>query len=124
MEITTSQMQGRVPVTVLQVSGTVDSSTFQDFTNAMRSAIDDGAKYLLIDISGVPFMSSAGIRSLNEIALLLRKKFPQEKVGWTPKSTRLKILKPSARVEDVLKISGVDSTLEIFDELEKAIASF
>ena len=124
MEITTSQTQGRVPVTVLQVSGTVDSSTFQDFTNAMRSAIDDGAKYLLIDISGVPFMSSAGIRSLNEIALLLRKKFPQEKVGWTPKSTRLKILKPSARVEDVLKISGVDSTLEIFDELEKAIASF
>lgn len=117
-------MQGRVPVTVLQISGTVDSSTFQDFTNAMRSAIDDGAKYLLIDISGVPFMSSAGIRSLNEIALLLRKKFPQEKVGWTPKSTRLKLLKPSARVEDVLKISGVDSTLEIFDELEKAIASF
>ncbi|MFZ5858786.1 MAG: STAS domain-containing protein [Chloroflexota bacterium] len=124
MEITTSQMQGRVSVTVLQVSGTVDSSAFQDFTNAMRSAIEDGAKYLLIDISGVPFMSSAGIRSLNEIALLLRKKFPQEKVGWTPKSTRLKLLKPSARVEDVLKISGVDSTLEIFDELEKAIASF
>lgn len=124
MEITTSQIQGRVSVTVLQVSGTVDSATFQDFTSAMRSAVENGAKFLLIDLAGVPFMSSAGIRSLNEIALLLRKKFPQEKVGWTPKSTRLKLLKPSARVEDVLKISGVDSTLEIFDELKKAIASF
>jgi anti-anti-sigma factor len=111
-------------VTVLQVSGTVDSSTFQDFTNAMRSAIEGGAEFLLLDLEGVPFMSSAGIRSLNEVALLLRKKFPQEKLGWTPKSSRIKLLKPSVRVEDVLKISGVDSTLEIFDDLEKAIASF
>ena len=90
----------------------------------MRSTIDGGAKFLLVDLAEVPFMSSAGIRSLNEIALLLRKKFPQEKVGWTPKSTRLKLLKPTIRVEDVLKISGVDSTLEIFDDLEKAVASF
>ncbi len=117
-------MQGRAIVTVLQVSGTVDSSTFQDFTNAMRSAIEGGAEFLLLDLEGVPFMSSAGIRSLNEVALLLRKKFPQEKLGWTPKSSRIKLLKPSARVEDVLNISGVDSTLEIFDDLEKAIASF
>ena len=78
MEITTSQIQGRVPVTVLRVQGTVDSSTFQDFTNIMRTAIDGGAEFLLLDLTEVPFMSSAGIRSLNEISMFLRKKFPQE----------------------------------------------
>jgi anti-anti-sigma factor len=124
MEITTSQMQGRATVTILRVSGTVDSSTFQDFTNTMRGAIEGGAEFLLLDLEGIPFMSSAGIRSLNEIALLLRKKFPQEKLGWTPKSSRIKLLKPSARVADVLKISGVDSAFEIFYELDKAISSF
>jgi anti-sigma B factor antagonist len=124
MEITTSQMQGRVPVTVMHIQGTVDSSTFQEFTNAMRSAVEGGAEFLLIDLEEVPFMSSAGIRSLNEISLLLRKKFPQEKLGWTPRSTRLKLLNPAIRVSDVFKMSGVDSVLEIHSDLEKAIASY
>ena len=124
MEITTSQIQGRVPVTVLRVQGTVDSSTFQDFTNIMRTAIDGGAEFLLLDLTEVPFMSSAGIRSLNEISMFLRKKFPQEKLGWTPRSSRLKLLNPSIRVDEVFKISGVDTIFEIHSEMEEAVASF
>ena len=124
MEITTSQIQGRVPVTVLRVQGTVDSSTFQDFTNIMRTAIDGGAEFLLLDLTEVPFMSSAGIRSLNEISMFLLKKFPQEKLGWTPRSSRLKLLNPSIRVDEVFKISGVDTVFEIHSEMEEAVASF
>jgi anti-sigma B factor antagonist len=124
MKITTSQLQGRVPVTVLHVQGAVDSSTFQDFTNAMRTAVEGGAEFLLLDLAEVPFMSSAGIRSLNEITLFLRKKFPQEKLGWTPRSSRLKLLNPKERVSDVFKMSGVDAIFEIHTELEQAVASF
>lgn len=124
MEITTSQMHGRVPVTVLRVQGAVDSSTFQDFSRAMRAAIDGGAEFLLLDLAEVPFMSSAGIRSLNEISLYLRKKFPQENLGWTPRSSRLKLLNPKDRLSEVFKISGVDAIFEIHSDLEQAIASF
>lgn len=113
-------MQGRVPVTVLRVQGAVDSSTFQGFTAAMRNAIEGGAEYLLLDLAGVPFVSSAGIRSLNEIALLLHKKFAdQEK-----RSSRLKLLNPAERVLETLKISGVDAVFEIHANLENAVASF
>jgi anti-sigma B factor antagonist len=124
MEITTSQRQGRVPVTVFHIRGMVDSSTYQDFTNALRTAIDSGAEFLLLDLAEVSYMSSAGIRSLNEISLFLRKKFPQEKLGWTPRSTRLKLLNPSDRVAEVMKVSGVDSVFEFYSDLEQAIASF
>jgi hypothetical protein len=40
MEITTSQVQGRVLVTVFHIQGTVASSTFQGFSNALRAAIE------------------------------------------------------------------------------------
>ncbi len=122
MDITTSKMQGRVAVTVLHVRGQVDSSTYQEFSAAMRNAIEGGAEHLLLDLAQVAYMSSAGIRSLNEISLLLRRKFPQE--GQSPRSGHLKLFNPTDRVFDVLKMSGVDAFFETHTNLEKAVASF
>jgi len=124
MEITTSQLQGRAPVTVFHIRGTVDSSTYQDFMNALRAAIEGGAEFLLIDLAEVSYMSSAGIRSLNEISLVLRNKYPQENVAKSLRSNHLRLLNPSDRVFDSLKISGVDAFFETYTNLEKAIASF
>jgi anti-anti-sigma factor len=124
MEITTSQLQGRVPVTVFHIQGVVDSSTYQEFTERMRQAIESGAEYLLLDLAGVFFMSSAGIRSLNEISLYLRKKFPQETAGKEKRSKHLKLLNPRERVLDALKMSGVGMFFEIHSNIEKAVASF
>jgi anti-anti-sigma factor len=124
MDITTSQMQGRVPVTVFHVQGVVDSASYQKFTATLREAIENGAEYLLLDLAGVYFMSSAGIRSLNEISLFLRQKFPQEPQGRPPVSKHVKLLNPRERVLDVLKVSGVDAFFEIHANLEQAVASF
>ena len=123
MDITTSKMQGRVPVTVLHVRGEVDSSTYQEFSAELRKAIDGGAEHLLLDLAQVTYMSSAGIRSLNEISLLLRKKYPHEN-GQGLRSSHLKLLNPTDRVFDVLKMSGVDTFFETNTNLEKAVASF
>lgn len=113
-------MQGRVPVTVLHVQGMVDSATYQDFTTYMKNAIAGGAEYLLLDLAGVSYMSSAGIRSLNEMSLFLKGKFAdQGKV-----SSRLKLLNPTERVLDTFKISGVNVFFEIYASLESAVASF
>jgi len=124
MEITTSQLKGRVPVTVFHVQGVVDSSTYQEFNERLRQAVEGGAEYLLLDLAGVFFMSSAGIRSLNEISLYLRKKFPQETASKGKRSRHLKLLNPRERVLDVLKMSGVGMFFEIHADLEKAVASF
>lgn len=122
MEITTSQKQGRIPVAVFQIQGTVDSANYQDFSRRLREQVDAGADYLLLDLSGVSYMSSAGIRSLNELSLLLRGKFPQDEKSRMSK--RVKLLNPQERVLDVLKLSGVDQVFEIHANLETALASF
>jgi anti-anti-sigma factor len=121
MEITISQKTARVSVTVVQVQGMVDSSTYQEFTSAARTAIEAGAQYLLVDLTQCEYMSSAGIRSLNEIFLLFRKKYPDEK---SPRSQHLKLYNPSDNLREVLAISGVDTFFEIHTNLETAIASF
>ena len=122
MEITTSQMQGRVAVTILHIRGEVDSSNFQQFSSVLRDVVEGGAEGLLLDLSQVAYMSSAGIRSLNEVSLLLRKKYPQD--PQNARSSRFKLFNPQDRVFDVLKISGVDSIFATFTNLEEAVASF
>jgi anti-anti-sigma factor len=125
MEITISQKQGRVPVTVFHVTGVIDSSSHQGLTDRLRKAIEeDGVEYLLIDLAEVPFISSAGIRSLNEISLLLDRKFPREKIGKVAHSSHLKLLDPQKSVSDTLQLSGVDMFFETHTDLERAVASF
>ncbi len=122
MEITTSQKQGRVPVAVFHVQGVVDSASYQEFSRRVRTQVEAGAEYLLLDLAAVSYMSSAGIRSLNELALLMRGKFAQDEKSNM--SGRVKLLSPQERVLDVLKISGVDLVFEIHANIETAIASF
>ncbi len=125
MEITISQTQGRVPVTVFHVRGVIDLSSHQEFTDRLRAAIEkDGVEYLLLDLAEVTFISSAGLRSLNEISMLLDRKFPREKMGKVAHSNHLKLLNPQKSVFDVLQMSGVDMFFETHTDLERAIASF
>ena len=121
MQITISQKKARVPITVMQVQGKVDSATYQEFTAAARQAVLEGAQYLLVDLSACEYMSSAGIRSLNEIFLLFRKSFADEKDA---RSQHLKLLNPNDELREVLAISGVDAFFEIHNNFETAAASF
>jgi anti-anti-sigma factor len=122
MEITTSQKQGRVPIAVFQIQGVIDSATYQEFSRRVREQAEAGAEFFLLDLAEVSYMSSAGIRSLNELALLMRGKFPQDEKSQMSK--RVKLLRPQERVLDVLTLSGVDSVFEIHANLETALASF
>jgi len=77
-------------------------------------------------------MSSAGLRTLHGLFELLRGDSPAESseamrkglADGTFKSPHLKLLNPSPRVREVLKISGYDMFLEVHTSLERAVASF
>lgn len=125
MEITVSQAQARVTVTILQPSGEIDSSNYQEFSDATREAIEGGsAQHVLLDLGEVTYISSAGLRAINEIFLMFRKKYPNEVSNTQEKSHRLKLLSPQERVREVLSISGVDSFLESYNNLQDALASY
>ena len=124
MEITISQKQARVPVTIIQLTEELDSSNYQEFSDAARQAVEGGAQYLLLDLGEVTYVSSAGLRAINEIFLMFRKKYPDEVSNTQEKSQRLKLLRPQERVAQVLDISGVDNFLQTFNHLQDALASY
>jgi anti-anti-sigma factor len=132
MEISVSQEQGRVPVTVFRITGDINVSTYEQLQAQAHQAFEAGTRNLLLDLTGVDYISSAGIRALNHIFNLLRTTAPGESdeairqglSDGTFKSPHLKLLGPSDKVKEVLSMAGVDMFLEIHSDRQAAIASF
>ena len=130
MEIVISQVQGRVPVTVFHVKGEIISDT--ELNAKAKDAVTNGTRDLLLDLREVPYMSSQGLRALHFIYTLLRTDAPAESdqavksgiAAGTFVSPHLKLLAPSAKTHEVLKMTGYDMFLEIHQDLDRAIASF
>ncbi|HJQ13642.1 MAG TPA: STAS domain-containing protein [Anaerolineales bacterium] len=134
MEIKVSTESGRVPVTVLHIDGNIDSSTYEQFQSTAKKLIEDGARYLLVDLSHAPFVSSAGLRALHALFNELRSRNPnadlndeQMKKGisaGTYKSPHLKLLNLSPETKTAFETSGFDMYIDTFTDRNAAIASF
>lgn len=134
MEIKVSTESGRVPVTVLHVDGSIDSSTYEKFQSTAKQLIDEGARYVLVDLSHAPFVSSAGLRALHTIFNELRSRNPEANLtdeqlrkgisAGTYKSPHLKLLNLSPETKTAFETSGFDMYIETFTDKKTAIASF
>ncbi len=132
MEITTSTVQGRTPVTVLHLKGDLDASTIDTFTAAANQAVEGGAHDILVDMAGTPFMSSAGIRALHNLYTLLHPSETQAEQdaiyqainAGTYSAPHLKLLNPTKKVEEVIRLAGLDMYLTIYTSLDEAAAAF
>jgi hypothetical protein len=130
MDVTVSQAQGRVPVTIFHVSGAVTDN--QELEARAKAAFDAGARDILVDLTDVPYMATAGLRALHAIFVLLRADTPEESdqatksgiAAGTFMSPHLKLLKPNPDVLEVLKVAGYDMFLEIHRDMNQAVASF
>lgn len=132
MEITVMQEQGRVPVTVLQLEGKADSASAQEFEQKVIGVIESGARYLVLDLRKVPYMSSAGLRVLQEVFSRLRslsadesdKEMYRQIADGSFKSPHLRLINPTKEVLEVLKMSGFDMLVSIEKDINTAVASF
>jgi anti-anti-sigma factor len=114
------QEQGNAPVTVLRVEGDIDASTHQLLQDKGSEVIADGATNILLDLSGVHYMGSAGFRAIHAITNMLDN---SESVGIA-KSKHLKLFNPSDEVSRVIKTLGFDSFLDIYRDRDEAVNSF
>ena len=134
MDIKTFTEKGQVVVTVMHVDGNIDSSTYAAFQSKADELINDGAHYILVDLTHAPYVSSAGMRALQYIYQKLRALHPDSDMSdedvkkgisaGTYKSPRLKLLNPSPESAKTFEMSGFDMYIEIFTDKAKAIASF
>lgn len=101
-------------VTIMSVSGRVDSMTAKDLGAGLTDAIDSGHLKIVLDLSQVGFMSSAGLREL----VLAYKKVSRMEGG------DLRIAQPSLRVREVLEMAGLDTIFLIFESANDAVESY
>jgi anti-anti-sigma factor len=112
-----SQSEGRVPVTVFELQDRVNLGNTAELEQVAREAYAGGTRDLVLDISKVDSFTSAGIRAL----LVIYKMFAGNEGR---KSKHVKLVSPTSYVREVLEVAGVTDSIEIYDSLEKAIASF
>ncbi|HUI89934.1 MAG TPA: STAS domain-containing protein [Anaerolineales bacterium] len=136
MEITILKQQGRVPVTVIQPHGDVDASNYAELVSKARELFNAGARDFLVDLSKVPFMSSAGLVALHSIAMFLRGEpaiDPQS--GWAVLKSmdrsrgggmqaHIKLLSPQEMVSETLDKAGFIQFFQVYTDLKKAVDSF
>ena len=112
-----SQAEGRVPVAVFELQDRVNLGNTAELEQAGKDAYANGTRDLVLDISKVDSFTSAGIRALMVIYKLLAGDEGKE-------SKHVKLVSPTSYVREVLEVSGITDSIEIFDTLDEAIASF
>lgn len=140
MNLTVEQHTARVPITIFRLQGDLDGSNYREVIAQTKEAAQNGAQHLLLDLGGVPYMSSAGLVALHSAVLLLRGDQPPDpEAGWSTlkavgttlnRSTDggpqkgVKLLNPQPLVARTLRMSGMDAFFEIHTDEAAAIASF
>jgi stage II sporulation protein AA (anti-sigma F factor antagonist) len=107
VEIRTADVSG---VTVMSVSGRLDSVTSGALDTEVKNRIAAGQTRLVLDLSALDYISSAGLRVVLSAARPLRDKGA---VG---------LAAPRPMVRQVLEIAGVTSLIKVYGSAADALA--
>jgi anti-sigma B factor antagonist len=110
LEISSKQRDG---LTVIAITGSIDALTAHQVTQHFDQELESGNTRLVVDLSGVDFMSSAGLR-----AMLASLKQSRQAGG------DLCLAAPQPDVERILKMSGFTSILKTYASVDEALADF
>jgi hypothetical protein len=125
MELIVSQVQGRVPITVLRIVGRINLGNNIELEKKGEEIFRSGGRFLIIDLSETESLTSAGLRAIINIYRLFGKSPEEGSVqGKKGVSEHVKLAKPTAQMRYVLTVAGFQTFLEIHESLEAAIASF
>jgi anti-anti-sigma regulatory factor len=128
LNITASQVQGDAPVTILHLSGHLHGNTEGELIDRARQAQEDGSKYLVLDLSGVDVLTSAGLRAIHNIFNLYTPQEDRDLIrqhGEEPyKSPYFKLACPNPNIYYVLNIAGFLQNILIYNDIDEATNSF
>lgn len=97
---------------VLGVSGRMDALTAGEFEKQCQQCLDAGTPRIVADMSGVDYISSAGLRSILSSAKKLR-----------GVQGEIRFCNLSGMVNDVFTVSGFAAMFKIFDTAADAVKS-
>jgi hypothetical protein len=128
LNIKVSKIVGAIPVTVLHLSGHLHGDTEHELLDYARQSYEDGSKHLLLDLSGLEILTSAGLRAIQNIFNMYTPKSDVDVIhqhGEEPyKSPYFKLVCPNPQIYYVLNIAGFLQNIPIYNDMDEAINSF
>ncbi len=136
MEIIFSQNQDTPATCILKLQGALDGASYEYFITEAQKLYDAGTRNLVLDMSELTFLSSAGIAALHRIARVFRGEDSATlEEGWSAihaiakdhdsgSQEHIKLLKPSENILAVLDTVGLKAFFEVFNDIHPAMASF
>jgi len=136
MNITISKTESPAHVTILHLEGKLDGANYEGLIEEAKGVYENGVLDLILDLSKVIFISSAGIAALHQVALLFRGEYRSDHAdGWavfhaidrdhgSRTQEHVKLFCPGSPVREALELTGFSSLFEIFTDLPLAVASF
>lgn len=118
LRISSEQIQADVPVTVLQLRGWLDAQSEEQLLEAARNSYDGGARYLLIDMSELDTLTSAGMRALQKVYQIFTPKEDHFKIA------HLKLCNAPPQIYNVLGITGFLQNIPMYESREAALQAF
>jgi len=118
LKISSEQTQADVPVTVFRLRGWLDAQSEEHLLEAARNAYDGGARYLLIDMSDLDTLTSAGMRALQKVYQIFTPKEDHFRVA------HLKLCNAPPQIYNVLGITGFLQNIPMYESLDTALQSF
>lgn len=118
LKYTSEQIQGNVPVTVFHLRGWLDGQSENEFVNWANEAYEGGARYLLLDLSELDTLTSAGMRAIQKVY----KRYTPEEAD--KEGAHLKMSSAPPPVYHALKMAGFLLSIPMYESVQSALDSF
>lgn len=118
LKISSEQLQADVPVTVFRLRGWLDAQSEEQLLEAARSAYDGGARNLLIDMSELDTLTSAGMRALQKVYQIFTPRDASDR------HAHLKLCSAPPQIYNVLGITGFLQNIPMYESQDAALESF
>ena len=106
----TTERSGQI--LIVSAKGRIDGANATEVQGVLSNAFEPGIKLMLLDLGGLTYISSAGLRVIMLTARTLDRSGAKFAVG-----------SPSGPIREVFQISGFDQIIPIFDSQAEAIES-
>ena len=100
-------------VGIVRISGKLDTQSFPEAQSQLTRLVEEGTRKILVDLKGLVYISSAGLRVLLSTAKLL------ESNGG-----EIRICSLNDFVEEVFEISGFSTIFQVFGSEAEAMDGF
>ncbi len=116
--LSAEQVQADVPLTVFHIRGWLDAQSEEELLAAARTAYDEGARYLLIDMKELDTLTSGGMRALQKVYQIFTPKEDHFKVA------HLKLCNAPPQIYNILGITGFLHNIPMYESVDIALRSF